>query len=87
MESTYCAEVVAAKARTYRATAVNRQIHSLTYLDAPVREEFEQRQSESEREHALAPNEIVTSVSVPIKGLKNGYYEIRQRKCNLIWTK
>ena len=35
--------------------------------------------SESERETALAPNEILTEISVPLKGLKNATYEIRHR--------
>jgi len=38
---------------------------------------FRTPKSESERETALKPNEIVTEISVPIKGLKNATYEVR----------
>ena len=33
----------------------------------------------TERETALKPNELVTEISVPIKGLKNATYEVRHR--------
>jgi xanthine dehydrogenase YagS FAD-binding subunit len=33
----------------------------------------------SERETALKPNELVTEISVPLKGLKNATYEVRHR--------
>jgi xanthine dehydrogenase YagS FAD-binding subunit len=36
--------------------------------------------TDTEREYALAPNEIVTSIAIPLSGLKNGVYEVRQRK-------
>jgi xanthine dehydrogenase YagS FAD-binding subunit len=45
----------------------------------PVAEFFRTPKSESERETALRPNEIVTELSVPLKGLKNATYEVRQR--------
>ncbi len=35
---------------------------------------------DTEREYALKPNEILTSISIPMKGLKNATYEIRQRR-------
>lgn len=36
--------------------------------------------SEQAREHDLAPNEIVTEISIPTPtGVKTGYYEVRQR--------
>jgi xanthine dehydrogenase YagS FAD-binding subunit len=35
--------------------------------------------SENERETALAASEILTAISVPLKGLKNATYEIRHR--------
>ena len=36
--------------------------------------------AETDREYALQPNEIVTSIEIPVAGLKNGVYEVRQRK-------
>jgi xanthine dehydrogenase YagS FAD-binding subunit len=36
--------------------------------------------SETERESVIAPNEILTGVSIPKNGLKNGLYEVRQRQ-------
>jgi len=36
--------------------------------------------SESDREYALQPNEVVTAIEIPVTGLKNGVYEVRQRK-------
>lgn len=35
--------------------------------------------SEQERETALNPNEILTLISIPMKGLKNATYEVRHR--------
>jgi len=40
---------------------------------------FQIPKTDKERETALAPNEIVTGVSIPIKGLKNSIYEVRHR--------
>ena len=45
----------------------------------PAAEFFRTPKSESERETALKPNEIVTEVSLPVKGLKNATYEVRHR--------
>ncbi len=45
----------------------------------PAAEFFRTPKSESERETALKPNEIVTEISVPTKGLKNATYEVRHR--------
>lgn len=41
---------------------------------------FRTPRSDQERETALQPNEILTSVSIPLKGLKNATYEIRHRQ-------
>lgn len=35
--------------------------------------------SENERETALKPNEILTEIEIPVKGLKNATYEVRHR--------
>ncbi len=40
---------------------------------------FRAPKTENERETALKPNEILTEIQVPIKGLKNATYEVRQR--------
>jgi xanthine dehydrogenase YagS FAD-binding subunit len=40
---------------------------------------FRAPKSENERETALKPNEIVTEIFVPNKGLKNATYEVRHR--------
>lgn len=45
-----------------------------------VAEFFTVPKSENEREYVIKPNEILTKVSIPLKGLKNGTYEIRQRR-------
>lgn len=34
----------------------------------------------NDREHNLAANELVTSVSIPVRGLNNAAYEVRQRQ-------
>src|SRR5690606_12674339 len=34
---------------------------------------------EEEREHAIQPNEVLSAILVPLKGLKNGIYEVRHR--------
>lgn len=41
---------------------------------------FSAPSSESEREYVLKSDEVLTGVSVPLNGLKNGTYEIRQRR-------
>ncbi len=40
---------------------------------------FRAPKSESEREISLKPNEVLTLISIPIKGLKNATYEVRHR--------
>ncbi len=45
----------------------------------PAAEFFRTPASENERETALAASEILTSLSIPLKGLKNATYEIRHR--------
>ena len=49
-----------------------RQVAASEFFRAP--------KSADEREYALQPNEVVTEISVPIKGLKNATYEIRHRQ-------
>ncbi|MBM3995922.1 MAG: molybdopterin dehydrogenase [Planctomycetes bacterium] len=34
----------------------------------------------NDREHNLAPNEIVTGVTIPVRGLNNAAYEVRQKQ-------
>jgi xanthine dehydrogenase YagS FAD-binding subunit len=48
-----------------------RKIDAAEFFHAP--------KSESERETALKPNEVLTSISIPIAGLKNATYEVRHR--------
>jgi xanthine dehydrogenase YagS FAD-binding subunit len=49
--------------------------------DVPLEKFFRIPQSESEREHDLKPNEIVTDVLVPSQtGVKTAFYEIRQKE-------
>ena len=45
----------------------------------PAQEFFQTPQSEADRETALKPNEILSEVFVPIRGLKNATYEVRHR--------
>ena len=40
---------------------------------------FSTPKSESDREYALQANEIVTGISIPLSGKKNGVYEVRHR--------
>ncbi len=47
--------------------------------DLPVAELFATPKADTDREYTLKPNEILTYVSIPMKGLKNATYEIRQR--------
>lgn len=37
-------------------------------------------EKETARESVLKPNEVMTAIEIPVKGLRNGVYEIRQRK-------
>ena len=48
-----------------------RKIQAAEFFRAP--------HSENERETALKPNEVLTGISIPIKGLKNATYEVRHR--------
>jgi xanthine dehydrogenase YagS FAD-binding subunit len=48
-----------------------RQIAAKDFFHAP--------KSENERETALKPNEVLTEISIPVKGLKNATYEVRHR--------
>jgi xanthine dehydrogenase YagS FAD-binding subunit len=48
-----------------------RQIAAKDFFRAP--------KSENERETALKPNEVLTEISIPVKGLKNATYEVRHR--------
>lgn len=41
---------------------------------------FRTPKSETERETVLKPNEIVTGVRIPLRGLKNATYEVRHRR-------
>jgi xanthine dehydrogenase YagS FAD-binding subunit len=45
-----------------------------------VAEFFRKPQTEDERENVLAPNELVTRVTIPAKGLANATYEVRPRQ-------
>ncbi len=47
--------------------------------EVPLAEFFRVPKSTGEREHVLAPNEIVTSVSVPFTRPKSASYEVRQK--------
>jgi xanthine dehydrogenase YagS FAD-binding subunit len=51
--------------------AKTRKIEAAEFFRAP--------KSENERETALKPNEVLTEISIPIKGLKNATYEVRHR--------
>jgi len=48
--------------------------------EVPAAKFFQTPKSESERETALKPNEILTAIQVPLNGLKNTVYEIRHRQ-------
>jgi xanthine dehydrogenase YagS FAD-binding subunit len=50
--------------------------------EIPVEEFFVIPQKEGQREHALAPNEIVTAVTIPAasRGLHNATYEVRHKQ-------
>ncbi|OAI53706.1 hypothetical protein AYO44_15695 [Planctomycetaceae bacterium SCGC AG-212-F19] len=41
---------------------------------------FQAPSTGTEREHTLAPNELVQSVSIPVKSLKNASYEVRHKQ-------
>jgi xanthine dehydrogenase YagS FAD-binding subunit len=46
----------------------------------PAAEFFKAPQSDKEREYVLAPNEVLTAITIPMQGLKNATYEIRHRQ-------
>jgi xanthine dehydrogenase YagS FAD-binding subunit len=54
------------------AKGKTRQVSAAEFFKAP--------KNENEREYALAPNEVLTAISVPLRGLKNATYEIRHRQ-------
>ncbi len=45
----------------------------------PSAEFFQTPKSENDRETALKPNEVLSEISIPLKGLKNATYEVRHR--------
>jgi xanthine dehydrogenase YagS FAD-binding subunit len=45
----------------------------------PAAEFFQTPQTEEQRETVLKPNEILTAIEIPLKGLKNATYEVRHR--------
>ncbi len=49
-----------------------RQVSAAEFFKAP--------KSDKEREYTLTPNEVLTAISIPMRGLKNGTYEIRHRQ-------
>ena len=46
----------------------------------PVAEFFRIPKTASERENVLAANEVITRISIPVRGLSNATYEVRQRQ-------
>ncbi len=48
--------------------------------DVAAAEFFATPKAETERESVLKANELLTAIVIPMKGLKNGVYEIRQRR-------
>jgi xanthine dehydrogenase YagS FAD-binding subunit len=46
----------------------------------PVVEFFRIPKTASERENVLAANEVITRISIPVRGLSNATYEVRQRQ-------
>ena len=47
--------------------------------DIPAAQFFQAPKTESERETALRPNEILTAITIPAKSLRNATYEVRHR--------
>jgi xanthine dehydrogenase YagS FAD-binding subunit len=45
----------------------------------PAAEFFQTPKSETDRETVLKPNEVLTEISIPVRGLKNATYEVRHR--------
>jgi len=52
---------------------------ALIALGATAEKFFQTPKTESDRETSLKPNEILTSIFIPIKGLRNATYEVRHR--------
>jgi xanthine dehydrogenase YagS FAD-binding subunit len=46
----------------------------------PVAEFFRIPKTADERENVLAANEVITRISIPVRGLSNATYEVRQRQ-------
>ena len=46
----------------------------------PVAEFFRIPKTANERENVLAANEVITRISIPVRGLSNATYEVRQRQ-------
>ena len=49
-----------------------REIKASEFYSTPKRE--------NDREYTLKPNEVLTAISIPMQGLRNGTYEVRQRQ-------
>lgn len=47
--------------------------------EVKVAEFYKKPENEADREYALRPNEVLTRISIPIQGKRNGLYEVRQR--------
>ncbi len=45
----------------------------------PAADFFQTPKTENDRETALKPNEVLSGISIPLKGLKNATYEVRHR--------
>ncbi len=48
----------------------------------PLKQFFQAPSKAEQREHVLAPNELLTRVTIPMSGLKNAVYEIRQKQAH-----
>jgi xanthine dehydrogenase YagS FAD-binding subunit len=59
---------------TIKVAGPNKSARSIAAKDF-----FRTPKAENERETALKPNEIVTDVEIPVRGLKNATYEVRHR--------
>lgn len=55
-----------------RSTSGERVVPLSQFFQAPVKAD--------QREHVLAPNEVLTRVTIPMAGLKNAVYEVRQKQ-------
>ncbi|MBM3837477.1 MAG: molybdopterin dehydrogenase [Verrucomicrobia bacterium] len=59
---------------TIKVAGPNKSTRSIAAKDF-----FRTPKAENERETALRPNEIVTDIEIPVRGLKNATYEVRHR--------